>query len=94
MEEVLKALLEASAHYGAGYLIAGLAIYLYVVERRDLMRERREHFKTLEKVVELSAASISADKDTTAALATLTRVLDSIERRLEADPGQERRRLG
>lgn len=94
MDDVLKALLEASARYGAGYLIAGLAIFLYAIERRDFVRERKEHIKTLEKIADLSAASISADKDTTAALATLTRVLDSIERRLESDPGQERRRLG
>ncbi len=96
MEAALKALLEASTHYGAGYLIAALAIALYMIERKELTKERVAHMKTLERVIDLSAASISADKDTTAALATLTRVLDSVDRRLDAPSGRvpDRRQLG
>jgi len=95
MEAALKTLLEASAHYGAGYLIAGLTIALYLVERKELLRERRAHVRTLERIVDLSAASISADKDTASALATLTRVLDSVDRRLESTAAPDnRRRLG
>jgi hypothetical protein len=90
MEELVKALLQASAEYGAGYLIAGLAIALYILERRAHLKEREAHMATLNRIVDLSAASISADKDTGAAIATLTRVLDSVDRRLEATSRRER----
>lgn len=92
---MLKTLLEASARYGAGYLISVLALVLFLFERKELLKERRSHMHTLERIIDLSTASISADKDTTAALATLTRVLDSVDRRLgAADAASDRRRLG
>ena len=91
MEEAVKILLQSAVEYGAGYIIAGLSVWLYIAERKALLKEREAHIKTLDRVIELSSASISSDKDTTAALATLTRVLDSVDRRLESSRTQDGR---
>ena len=93
MEDVLKFLLKASVDYGAGYLIAALTIVLYIFERRAHQKEREAHMQTMNRLVDLSAASISADKDTSSAIATLTRVLDSVDRRLESSYSRERGHL-
>ena len=82
MEEAIKALLESASQYGPGYLVAALTLVLYWVAHKDLMRERTAHAKTSEKLIELSTASIRADMEHTTAIETLSRILDSIERRL------------
>jgi len=82
MEEAIKALLESSAQYGPGYLIAALTLALYWVAHKDLTKERAAHAATSEKLIELSTASIRADMEHTSAIETLSRILDNIERRL------------
>ena len=87
MEDLVKVLLKASADYGAGYLVAALTIILYIFEHKAHLKERGAHIATMNRLIDLSAASISADKDTSHALATLTRVLDSVDRRMEKERG-------
>jgi hypothetical protein len=82
VEAVVEMLLKSSAQYGAGYLIAALSLTLYLLERKAHLKEREAHMKSLDRLLELSAASIRADRDNTASLETLTRVLDSVDRRL------------
>ena len=83
MEAAIKTLLESSVQYCPGYLIAALALILYCMSHKDLSKERSDHAKTSEKLIELSTASIRADMEHTSAIETLSRILDNIERRLK-----------
>ena len=82
MKELIDTLLASAQTYGAGYILAAVGFLLYYREHLEHRKEREDHVRTLERVISLSTASISADKDNTAALMTLTRVLDSVDRRL------------
>jgi hypothetical protein len=82
MEDLIKGLLANISTYGAGYLIAAIGFFLYWQERKAHQKERVSHQHTSDKLLELSNASIKADMDTTSALKTMIRVLDSVDRRL------------
>lgn len=82
MTDLIKALIDSASQYGPAGLIAAVFIGLYYLEHKAGMKERAAHIKTSEKLLELSTASIKADTEHTAAIATLSRVLDSIDRRL------------
>ena len=82
MGELVKALLEGSGQYGAGYIVGALTLALYWVAHKDLVKERAAHARTADKLLELSTASIKADVEHTSAIVTLGKVLDSIDRRL------------
>jgi hypothetical protein len=82
MEEAIKVLLEQTSTHGIGVVVAAIFILLYVMERRAHTKERDSHTKTMEKLMELSAESIRADTEHASAIRTLTRVLDSIDRRV------------
>lgn len=85
MEELVKGLLSGISTYGAGYLMAAIGFFLYWQERKAHHKERLAHQHTADKLLELSNASIKADMDTTSALKTMIRVLDSVDRRLSRD---------
>jgi hypothetical protein len=97
MEAALAKLLEMLAKHGPGFLVAAIFIALYVMERRDSRKEleglREGHHKEIElergitkdltiKLFELSSESIKADTEHTETIKSMTKVLDSIDRRL------------
>lgn len=97
MEAALVKLLEMLAKSGPGFLVAAIFIALYVLERRDSRKEletvQERHRKEIEtergitkdltlKLFELSSESIKADTEHTEAIKSMTKVLDSIDRRL------------
>jgi hypothetical protein len=97
MEVALAKLLEMLAKHGPGFLVAAIFIALYVLERRDSRKEletaREGHRKEVElerviskdltiKLFELSSESIKADTEHTEAIKSMTKVLDSVDRRL------------
>lgn len=97
MEAALVKLLEMLAKHGPGFLVAAIFIALYVIDRKShikaLETEQQRHEKELgeartinkeltTKVIELSNASIKADTEHTLAIKAVSKVLDSIDRRL------------
>jgi ascorbate-specific PTS system EIIC-type component UlaA len=81
MEEFFKALGPILTGQPAVFL-ALICLCGYWLERKRCNKERADHLKTSDKLVELSTASIKADTEHTASIQALTKVLDSIERRL------------
>ncbi len=97
MEAALAKLLEMLAKSGPGFLVAAIFIALYVLDRRESRKElevtqercrkevetERGIVKDLTiKLIELSNESIKADTEHTEAIKSMTKVLDSIDRRL------------
>jgi NADH:ubiquinone oxidoreductase subunit 4 (subunit M) len=82
MEEATKAMISMANQHGVGMVVAAVFIALYVLERRAHSSERDSHLKTADKLLELSTTSIRADVEHAAAIRTLSRVLDSVDRRL------------
>ena len=67
---------------GGGYLLAAVMLYLYIVERKDHKAERTAHSATSDKLIELSTESIKSETEHTAAISALTKVLDTVERKI------------
>ena len=82
MEEAAKALISVANQHGVGVVVAAVFVGLYVLERKAHGAERESHARTADKLIELSTTSIRADMEHAAAIRTLSRVLDSIDRRL------------
>lgn len=82
MEEAAKTLISLANQHGVGMVVAAVFIALYILERKAHSAEREAHAKTADKLIELSTSSIKADMEHAAAIRTLSRVLDSVDRRL------------
>lgn len=63
------------AKQGIGFIVAGVFFYLF-------MMERKAHAKTSDAVILLSTDSIKASSESTAAVAAMTKVLDSVNARI------------
>lgn len=83
MDDAIKALLAVAGQYGIGVIVGAVFLLLYLVERKAHTAERDSHNKTAEKLFALSAESIKSDMEHTAAIRMLSRVLDSIDRRVK-----------
>jgi hypothetical protein len=80
-------LIEILAKNGPGFLMAGIILAIYLIERKSFLKaigeERKRSDDLAKAVLSLSTDSVKADTEHTAAIQALTKVLDSIDRRVQ-----------
>lgn len=93
METVLTKLLIKLIEYGPGFIVAAVITVLWVLDRKsknaDLLLERTRNTQIEEKKDQLTDKllgfandSIKADTENTEAIRAMTKVIDSVDRRL------------
>jgi hypothetical protein len=98
METALAKILTILANHGPFAIVSVVFIALYVIDRKshnsrvteletlhsqEIKDEKDRHDVTAKRLHQLSMESIKADTEHTAAIQALTKVLDSVDRRLE-----------
>lgn len=93
MEAALAKLLVKLAEYGPGFILAAIIAVVWVLDRKgknaDITVERERNTKLeekndklAEKLLAFANDSIKSDTENTEAIRAMTKVLDSIDRRL------------
>lgn len=90
MDVALAKLVQALANYGPGFIFGGVCLGLMIIDRKsnraqlneerqlfskELGEERKKNEKLADKIIEISAASIRADAEQTAALESLEKLV-------------------
>ena len=87
MTEEAVTLIGVLAKHGPGFLVAGIVLMLYFFEKKSLLAtikaERERSAELANMLITLSTDSIRADTEHVAAIQSLTKVLDSIDRRVQ-----------
>lgn len=87
MESDTIKLIDVLAKNGPGFLLAGILLVLYYYDKkawnRSLKYERDRSEEMAKALLTISSDSIKVDTEHTAAIQALTKVLDSIDRRIQ-----------
>ncbi len=86
MESALAKLVAALASHGPGFVVAAIVLVIGYFDRKAykeaFSKEREVNERLADRVISLATDSIKADVEHTVTIQTMSRVLDSVDRRL------------